>query len=75
MISWLRVNWGEVEVAVPEDVNHWSAGSCANNPTSGIGSSNELGVTMGNAGVKGAAVGSLDDDEAFGKSLSKGFDI
>ena len=73
VISWLRVSWDEVVAS--EDANHWSAGSCANNPASGIGSSNELGVTSGNAGVRGAAVGSLDEDEAFGKRLSKGFDI
>lgn len=42
---------------------------------SGIGRSNELGVMKGNAEVKGAVVGSLDEDEVFGKRLSKGFDI
>jgi hypothetical protein len=69
----VRVGWDEL--AAPEDVNHWSAGSCPNNPASRIGSSNELGVTMGNAGVKGVVAGSLGEDEALGKRLSKGFDI
>ena len=69
----LRVDWDEP--AAPADASHWSEGSCANNPMSGMGRSNELGATMGNAEVKGAVVGSLDEDRAFGKSLSKGFDI
>ena len=73
VISRLRVVWDEL--AAPEDDNHWSDGSCANNPMSGIGRSNELGGTMGNVEVNGIVAGSLDEAKAFGKRLSKGFDI